>query len=96
MASKDELIVADGNYKYASFKMKDLGGMMEEALVYYNKILAYILSDSVHDQLIRAGYQKALSKVRPLPEKVTELATRLEQLNLDYIHEIDVADQFLG
>ena len=94
MASEN-LLVKDDEYLTVEYKAKKYGAFLAESCAYYNKILQYIVTNAVKDQLISDGFNGILEQVLPIPDRLTTWKDDMSSSLGTYMQEIDEADSFL-
>ncbi len=91
----EDLIVADGNFQFASKTIRNYGNFLNIHLGAYEWVLNEVINTAIQDEQITARIQKLLENLSGIKEAIKIATDTIGQYSIEFVEAVDEADKFL-
>lgn len=95
MASKNDILVFDEEYNYASKEIVAYCDELVHMIEIYSKSVNIVLEKAIKDEKISANLREIVTKVDSVKGEIKSIGKQAANICKNYISEIDTADDFL-
>lgn len=92
---EEDVIVADENFRFASYIIKNYGSFLYLHLDVYEWILRQVNECAIQDDAITCVLNEILEGMAGVKEGIREAVCQIWECSISFVEDIDEADQFL-
>ncbi len=90
-----DVIVTDENFRLASNRIRNYGNFLFFYMEVYERLLQEVCGQAIQDEEICKALSGRIEEIAALKQEIKDITDRIGQDALEFVEEIDRADQFL-